>query len=155
MASSATASRQLNEIGCGWSLNTFNFAPRSSNFLGSVRFVIPAAAQSGQVYTLSFTNAGGAPDLTVEYVFETRRAQVAVGVSAARCGSAANEWKLHFFGSLTNANAADGQDPDGDGVPNWVEYLAGTDRRMRIPGLRSARPRIRWSTASPNWRSSG
>lgn len=38
-----------------------------------------------------------------------------------------DEWKIHFFGSVTNGLAGDNVDADGDGVPNWQEYLAGTD----------------------------
>ena len=38
-----------------------------------------------------------------------------------------DEWKIRFFGSTTNPAAADNADPDGDGVPNWMEFLAGTD----------------------------
>jgi hypothetical protein len=122
-----TASLRSSEIGCGWVLNAFSFVPRSSNFLGTVRFVIPNTAQSGQVYTVSFTNACGAPDLTTEYDFETRRASVTVGGPAVAPSVCSDEWKLNFFGSLTNPSAADLADPDGDGVPNWLEYLAGTD----------------------------
>ena len=38
-----------------------------------------------------------------------------------------DEWKTAFFVSITNALAADDADPDGDGAPNWQEYLAGTN----------------------------
>ena len=38
-----------------------------------------------------------------------------------------DEWKTYFFGSTTNPLAADNVDADGDGMPNWMEYLAGTN----------------------------
>jgi hypothetical protein len=38
-----------------------------------------------------------------------------------------DEWKQAFFGSLTNSLAMDNVDADGDGMPNWKEYLAGTN----------------------------
>jgi len=38
-----------------------------------------------------------------------------------------DEWKLAFFGSLTNSQAGDEVDADGDGALNWQEYLAGTN----------------------------
>ena len=38
-----------------------------------------------------------------------------------------DDWKVRFFGSISSPLAADNVDADGDGVPNWQEYLAGTD----------------------------
>jgi hypothetical protein len=38
-----------------------------------------------------------------------------------------DEWRLYYFGSITNPLAADNADPTGDGVPNWEAYLAGTN----------------------------
>src|SRR5258708_8572063 len=66
----------------GWQLDSFNFQSRSSNFLGWISFTIPANAQPGQFYTLSFANADGAPDLYTQYEFETRSASAAVAAAA-------------------------------------------------------------------------
>ncbi len=55
------------EMAFGWSLGSFDFFPLSSNFLGLVTFTIPPAALPGQVYSFSFTNADGAPDLQTQY----------------------------------------------------------------------------------------
>jgi hypothetical protein len=38
-----------------------------------------------------------------------------------------DEWKIAFFGSLTNSQAGDNVDADGDGALNWQEYVAGTN----------------------------
>jgi hypothetical protein len=46
-----------------------------------------------------------------------------------------DEWRLYFFGSLTNALAQDNADPDGDGAPNWQEYLAGTNPTNALSAL--------------------
>jgi hypothetical protein len=42
---------------------------------------------------------------------------------------------MNFFGSLTNALAQDDADPDGDGMPNWQEYLAGTNPTNALSAL--------------------
>jgi sugar lactone lactonase YvrE len=118
---------QLNQKAVGWPLGSFNFVSQSSNFLGWLSFVLPAGAQSGHVYTVSFTNVDGAPDLNTQYDFETRSAYVGVNTFAPAPSICSDEWKLHFFGSLTAPAAGDLADPDGDGAPNWMEYLAGTD----------------------------
>ncbi|HVM47623.1 MAG TPA: chitobiase/beta-hexosaminidase C-terminal domain-containing protein [Candidatus Acidoferrum sp.] len=115
------------QAGFGWALGSFNYLSRSSNFLGWVSFTVPATARSGQLYSVSFPNADGAPNMDLQYDFETRSAWVAVGGSAPQASICSDEWKLHFFGSLTNPAAGDMADADGDGVPNWMEYVAGTD----------------------------
>jgi len=111
----------------GWPLGSFSFQSRSSNFVGWLRFTIPSGASSGQSYGISFANADGSPDLNTQYNFETRSASIAVNGPAIPASICSDEWKLQFFGSLTAPNAADAADPDADGVPNWMEYLAGTD----------------------------
>jgi streptogramin lyase len=111
----------------GWQLGSFNFQSRSSNFLGWITFTIPANATAGQSYTISFANADGSPNATTQYEFETRSASAAVASSAVPPSICSDEWKVHYFGSLTAPSALDAADPDGDGVPNWMEFVAGTD----------------------------
>lgn len=38
-----------------------------------------------------------------------------------------DSWQIQYFGSIDSPQAAPGADPDGDGVNNLQEYLAGTD----------------------------
>ncbi|HXP59249.1 MAG TPA: hypothetical protein VN829_02100 [Dongiaceae bacterium] len=125
-APSLQLSSQPGEMAFGWPLGTVDFLSRSSNFLGLVAFTIPASALPGHVYSLSFANADGAPDLQTQYELETRSASVTVQGPAIPASICSDEWKLNFFESLTDPRAADNADPDGDGMPNWMEFLAGT-----------------------------
>jgi sugar lactone lactonase YvrE len=118
---------QPGEKAFGWSLGSFDFQPASSNFLGWLAFVVPALAQTGQGYLVSFASVDGAPDLNTQYNLETRSASVVVNSAAPPTSICSDDFKLHFFGSLADPHAADLADPDGDGMPNWMEYLAGTD----------------------------
>jgi sugar lactone lactonase YvrE len=144
------------EAAFGWSLlptPSFNYQSDSSNFLGWVSFTIPPTALAGQVYTVSFTNADGSPNMSTQYDFETRSAYVTVNGPAIPASICSDEWKIHFFGSTTNPLAADTADPDGDGVPNWMEYLAGTDptdpaSKLRFNGFAKANGQ---SQASMQW----
>jgi hypothetical protein len=147
------------ETAFGWSLvpaPSFNCQPGTSNFLGWVSFTIPSTAQSGQVYTVSFPNADGAPDMSTQYDLETRSANVTVNGPAIPASICSDEWKIYFFGSVTNPLAADSADHAGTGMPNWMAYLAGTDptspaSRFQFSGI--ARPKglsqasLQWLTA--------
>jgi sugar lactone lactonase YvrE len=129
------------EAAYAWNLNTLNFGAHSSNFLGWVRFTVPASAQAGQSYRVCLTNVGGLQTLSSGYTLESRGAVVSVLGAAPADSLTSDDWKQHFFGSTTAAAAADLADADGDGVPNWMEYLAGTDPL-------SASSRLAFQTAS-------
>jgi len=152
-------SPQLGQQAFGWPLGALtNFVSRSSNFVGLVSFTIPPSAQSGQRYTVSFANVDGAPDFNTQYDFETRSAEVAVNVAAVPAAVCSDDWKRHYFGSLDDASGSDLADPDGDGVPNWMEYQAGTDpldtaSKLMVGGIGSQRAQgqaqtlVQWQSA--------
>lgn len=115
-------------VAVGWNVGLLAFPGMSSNALGFVRFIVPATAPAGSSYAVRFANADGSPDLVNQYNFETRGASVWVQRAApAPLSLISDEWKVAFFGSATSPSAADLADPDGDGVPNALEYFAGTD----------------------------
>lgn len=117
-----------NAVAAGWNVGQLAFPALSSNLLGFVRFTVPASAPAGSSYEVRFANADGSPDLFTQYNFETRGASVWVSRAAPAPPSlVSDEWKVAFFGSAANPAAADLADPDGDGVPNVLEYFAGTD----------------------------
>jgi len=114
-----------NDLVCGWALGTFNPALQNSNLLGYIHFQAPASVQTGHSYVLRFTKPDGAPNNYTQYDLESLPGTVSGALQPAEIIS--DEWKVQFFGSVTSPLAADNADPDGDGVPNWKEYLAGTD----------------------------
>jgi hypothetical protein len=111
-----------------WGFGAFAEALQNSNYLGTVSFQVPAGAGAGASYALHFSGVDGAPDSSTEYEFESHPGYVWVMSSAQQPPSiTSDEWKIAFFGSLTNSQAADNVDADGDGALNWQEYLAGTN----------------------------
>jgi sugar lactone lactonase YvrE len=117
-----------NQVAYAWKLGSFNPPLTGHVLLGNVSFTIPSAAQTGQSYRLSFGNGDGAPNGATQYEFESHPAFVWVnGPATAPQDIISDEWKIKFFGSVDNPNAAPNADPDKDGIPNWKEYLAGTD----------------------------
>ncbi len=117
-----------NDIVCAWSLGTLASPLQNSNLIGQITFTVPGAAQVGQHYTLRFSYVDGAPDINTQYDLESFPGSAWVMSAAISApSSTSDEWKINFFGSLTNALAADNVDADNDGVPNWKEYRAGTN----------------------------
>ncbi len=117
-----------NQVAYAWDLGSFNPALQGKVLLGDVVFTIPATAKPGQSYRVRFGNADGAPNENTQYEFESFSARVWVSVPATGPQEIiSDEWKIKFFGTVDNVDAAPNADPDKDGAPNWKEYLAGTD----------------------------
>ncbi len=146
------------DIVCAWNIGDFATPLEGSNLLGSITFQVPGGAQPGQSYSVHFSGVGGAPDLNTEYQMESVPGTAWV-LSAAQQPAqiTSDEWRTTFFGSYTNALAADNADPDGDGSLNWQEYVAGTNptnalSRLQFSGIdmsasQSGPATLSWLTA--------
>jgi hypothetical protein len=111
-----------------WSFGSFAAPLQNSNYLGTLSFQVPSDANAGACYALHFSGVDGAPDFSTAYQLESFPGFVWVMSAAQQPPSiTSDEWKIAFFGSLTNSLAGDDVDADGDGAPNWQEYLAGTN----------------------------
>jgi hypothetical protein len=117
-----------NDIIRAWSLGAFTAPLQNSNYLGTLTFQIPSSAEAGQSYAVHFSGVDGASNYTTAYQMESFPGAAWVLSTAQQPPSlTSDEWKINFFGSVTNAMAVDDVDADGDGALNWQEYLAGTD----------------------------
>jgi NHL repeat len=110
-----------------WGFGTFAAPLENSNYLGTISFQIPVGAPAGANYALHFIGVDGAPG-NAAYQLESHPGYAWVMSAALQPASiTSDEWKLAFFGSLTNSQSADNVDADGDGALNWQEYVAGTN----------------------------
>jgi hypothetical protein len=114
---------------------------------GAVSYNIKRASVSGGPYTLvtnttatSFTDTGLTNGATYYYVV-TALSAATESLNSAEAGvmplSALQQWRQANFGTIANSgNAADGADPDGDGLTNTQEFAAGTDPNNTASVLR-------------------
>ena len=123
-----------NAVYAAWSIGAFEADLHGSNVLGQIQFAVPETALAGQRYTVYFANADGANQSAggyTQYDFESFRASVWVGTDAqAPAERLPDEWKLHFFGNLTDPMAQAEADADRDGAANWTEYLDKTHPKV-------------------------
>ncbi len=142
--------------------------------VGTLTVTLPAGAGANAAYAVRFDHAsasptgmGSVPSRNESGLITTRTRDTSSWSDAIP-----DAWRLRHFGALNNLLSAANADADGDGIPNWAEFRAGTDPadassglQLRAPGLVSGGPRLRWPTAvgktyvvevstalvSPNW----
>ncbi|MEQ2007980.1 MAG: hypothetical protein ABMA26_14380, partial [Limisphaerales bacterium] len=166
-------SRGLGNYSAAW-LNDSVAGLSGDAVVGTLVITLPAGAGADAAYVVRFDHASASPAGV-----GTVPARVEGGLVTTRTRNTSSwsdaipdAWRLRHFGALNNMLSAANADADGDGIPNWAEFRAGTDPtdagsglQLRAPGLVSGGPRLRWPTAvgktyvvevstalvSPNW----
>jgi hypothetical protein len=140
------------EAACIWPLDSLSQPLRGSNLLGYVQFQIPAGAQYGQSYSVQLLWPDGAADYQTPLSLESAAGRAWVlSAPAVMPRVVSDQWKTNFFGSIDNPDADGEADPDQDGVPNWQEYLAGTNPTNALSRLEFSSANLQAGRVALGW----
>lgn len=136
-----TTSRGAANYAAAW-LNNSVAGVSGNNSVGTLQFTVPENATANAAYKIEFEHISASPNGLALFPQQTVDGLVTL---ADRTNSSWNDgipdtWRLRYFGSVNNLLSHASADADGDGVPNGVEFRAGTnptDIRSRLELLAS------------------
>lgn len=125
----APAILPLNQTGGAWSLFQWNPGVTGVTEIGHLELQLPGLASPGDCFSIRLESVDGASSLSEPYLFETMNGCVRVGEPLEDWEShrvVSEQWKQFYFGKFSQ-DSLPWLDPDGDGLDNWEEFMAGTD----------------------------
>ena len=119
------------DVLCAWQMvpgPAFSPLLQGEQLLGTLKFTIPSVPAVGKHYTIRFSHAAGGPNLQTPLTFESIPGSAWIYSAPPQGGQkTSDEWRVHYFGSVSAAEATDNANPDHDGSLNWQEYQNGTN----------------------------
>jgi len=121
-----------------------------ANLIGSLVIAIPGNATAPVAYRMEFAHVSASPNglgLLPQQV-QTGLLTLSSRLASSWLDGIPDQWRLRYFGAVSNFLAQANADPDDDGVPNWAEFRAGTDPMNIRSLLRLAAVRLRQATGT-------
>lgn len=97
--------------------------------VGTLTVKIPASATSSSAYAIHFNHASGSPNGLAIF---PKQAITGLITLSSRTNSSYGDgipdsWRLRWFGTVNNYLSVSNACPSGDGIANWMKYVAGVD----------------------------
>ena len=123
--------------------------------LGTLTVAIPTNATSSSAYAIHFDHASASPNGLASFPKQTLTGLITL---SNRSSSYYNDgipdsWRLRYFGTIYNLLSVSNACPTGDGINNWLKYVAGVDPNTPddFPSLNSTTPAPVGATVAIHW----
>ncbi len=122
------SSSQANNYAAAW-LRAVGPGLTGRSLVGTLRFRVPSAATAASAYRIEFSHLSASPNGLALFPQQMQAGLVTLSnrLSSTWLDGIPDAWRFRFFGTLSNQLSRAMADADGDGVPNWAEFKAGTD----------------------------
>jgi hypothetical protein len=123
--------------------------------IGTLTVTLPTNATSSSAYAVHFNHASGSPNGLASFSKQTMTGLITL---SSRTNSSYNDaipdsWRLRWFGTIYNYLSLSNACPSGDGVNNWMKYVAGIDPNTpnNFPSVNPKTPVPAGATAAIHW----
>lgn len=123
--------------------------------LGNLTVTIPANAPADAAYAVHFDHASASPNGLASFPEQTLTGLVTLSsrTNSTYGDGIPDSWRLRWFGTVNNYLSLSNACPSGDGVNNWMKYVAGVDPNTPndFPSTKAVNPPPAGATMAIHW----
>ena len=136
-------------------LNSTNAGLTGTSVIGTLTVTIPTNATSSSAYAIHFDHASASPNGLASFPKQLRTGLVTLSsrTNSTYGDGIPDAWRLRWFGSINNLLSVSNACPTGDGINNWMKYVAGVDpmTAKNFPSVNPRTPAPAGSTTAIHW----
>jgi hypothetical protein len=136
-------------------LNSTNAGLTGSAVVGTLTVTIPPTATTNSAYDIHFDHASASPNGIASFPKQTLTGLVTLSsrTNSTYGDGIPDSWRLRWFGTIDNLLSVSNACPSGDGINNWMKYVAGVDPNTAsdFPSTSPVKPVPSGSTMAIHW----
>jgi len=140
-------------------LNSTNAGLTGAVTIGTLTITIPAGAPASAAYAVHFDHASASPNGVASFPKQILTGLITLSsrTNSSYGDGIPDSWRLRWFGTVNNYLSLSNACPSGDGINNWMKYMAGVDPNTandfpsvnpRTPVPLGSATAIHWPTVS-------
>jgi hypothetical protein len=136
-------------------LNSANAGLTGTVTIGTLSVTIPAGVSANSAYAVHFDHASASPNGLASFPKQTLTGIITMTTrtNSSYGDGIPDAWRLRWFGTVNNYLSLSNACPTGDGINNWMKYVAGVDPNVAndFPSTNPIKPVPSGSNSSIHW----